>query len=367
MSFKNYCALAVFTATALGVQQSRASAQQCEAPPYVPPCVQPPCNQVPPEAPPTSPPPLAPPTQPTAPPTAQFAAPTPSGQISGESNSMGVQGLSIHFPEFNLQFPTIQLPSLVRYRRQPEMQLDQARAPMIQGPTAPYGPLLTTTHLASPNPTAPPPEAPQNTPKPLETPRSVAPPPTAPQCVPPRMSSDPPPAPGVADARSNERLRYELSCARQELLEYRREVQQLQRSIEVIAASRLGNGAAASPPIAQVGDTAAAGAPREQAATPAVDGHVGPMVLDLDNWEYAGAQPERAGASQEQAASLPDQAAPAPSEVPQAGPLAPVDNTRATGRASVTDPAGDAPVASPSPPPKPSFFARIRGWFSRSN
>ncbi len=287
MCFKNGCALAAFTAAAMGFAQSRAAAQQCEAPPYVPPCVQPPCNQVPPEAPPTAPPPMAPPTQTTAPPTAQFAAPSPSGQISGESNSMGVQGLSIHFPEFNLQFPTIQLPSLVRYRRQPEMQLDQARAPIIQGPTAPYGPLLTTTHLAAPNPAAPPPAAPEAPPT-TPTPKPLA-PPAAPQCVPPRMSSDPPPAPGVADARTNERLRYELSCARQELLEYRREVQQLQRSIEMIAASRLGDRAAVSqrnsqPPVAQTADTAAAGAPRDQLAVQATDSRPGPMVLDPDSW-----------------------------------------------------------------------------------
>jgi hypothetical protein len=62
---------------------------------------------------------------------AQFQAPAPSGQIAGASNSVGLRGLEIHFPELRFALPTLQLPSLVKFRREPHMQLDSASAPMI--------------------------------------------------------------------------------------------------------------------------------------------------------------------------------------------------------------------------------------------
>jgi hypothetical protein len=62
---------------------------------------------------------------------AQFQAPAPSGQIAGASNSVGLRGLEIHFPELRFALPTLQLPSLVKFRREPHMQLDPASAPMI--------------------------------------------------------------------------------------------------------------------------------------------------------------------------------------------------------------------------------------------
>ena len=62
---------------------------------------------------------------------AQFQAPAPSGQIAGASNSVGLRGLEIHFPELRFALPTLQLPSLMKFRREPHMQLDSASAPMI--------------------------------------------------------------------------------------------------------------------------------------------------------------------------------------------------------------------------------------------
>jgi hypothetical protein len=74
---------------------------------------------------------------------AQFQAPAPSGQIAGASNSVGLRGLEIHFPELRFALPTLQLPSLVKFRREPHMQLDSAMAPMIApasaAPAAPAG------------------------------------------------------------------------------------------------------------------------------------------------------------------------------------------------------------------------------------
>lgn len=74
---------------------------------------------------------------------AQFQAPAPSGQIAGASNAVGLRGLEIHFPELRFALPTLQLPSLVKFRREPHMQLDSASAPMIapaSGPPAGYAP-----------------------------------------------------------------------------------------------------------------------------------------------------------------------------------------------------------------------------------
>ena len=62
---------------------------------------------------------------------AQFQAPAPSGQIAGASHSIGLRGFEIHFPELRLALPTLQLPSLVKFRREPHMRLDPAEAPLI--------------------------------------------------------------------------------------------------------------------------------------------------------------------------------------------------------------------------------------------
>jgi len=62
---------------------------------------------------------------------ANFAAPAPTGQVAGASHSVGIRGLEIHFPELRFALPTLQLPSLVKFRREPHMQLDPASAPMV--------------------------------------------------------------------------------------------------------------------------------------------------------------------------------------------------------------------------------------------
>ena len=67
---------------------------------------------------------------------AQFQAPAPTGQIAGASNSVGLRGFEIHFPELRLALPTLQLPSLVKFRREPHMRLDPGEAPMISPASA---------------------------------------------------------------------------------------------------------------------------------------------------------------------------------------------------------------------------------------
>jgi len=65
--------------------------------------------------------------EPTAPP-GMFVAPPASGEVQGESNSLGVHGPALRIPESIIRLPTLQMPSLVKYRRNPEMLTDNARA-----------------------------------------------------------------------------------------------------------------------------------------------------------------------------------------------------------------------------------------------
>ncbi|MBC8115850.1 MAG: hypothetical protein H7062_15805 [Candidatus Saccharimonas sp.] len=63
-------------------------------------------------------------------------APPPSGEVSGESNSLGLHGFSLRIPESTLRMPSLQLPSMVRYRREPEMLTDHSRATFQSQPAA---------------------------------------------------------------------------------------------------------------------------------------------------------------------------------------------------------------------------------------
>lgn len=58
-----------------------------------------------------------------------FAAPPRSGTTFGASQGVGVEGFGLHFPAMSLRLPTLQLPSLVRYRTPAYMRLESANAP----------------------------------------------------------------------------------------------------------------------------------------------------------------------------------------------------------------------------------------------
>lgn len=66
-------------------------------------------------------------------PEGMFVAPGPTGDVSGEANSIGLRLGRIHIPEMSIPLPTIQLPHLVRYRRGPEMVTDAANASFQSG------------------------------------------------------------------------------------------------------------------------------------------------------------------------------------------------------------------------------------------
>jgi len=61
-----------------------------------------------------------------------------TGEARGESNSLGIKGLRVRFPEINLQLPSIELPSLYSIRRDAEMEFDGTRGPYVQGQPAEF-------------------------------------------------------------------------------------------------------------------------------------------------------------------------------------------------------------------------------------
>src|SRR5262245_1249837 len=117
-----------FTFLACGMLAAGISASAVAAPPgcgdrYAPPqgcgtrpCAPPPCQPPPCYYPPPAPcPPPYPPEE-----RVPYQRPEPSGRFVGESNSVGVRGLGIRFPELDLRLPTIELPSLFQSRTNPE-------------------------------------------------------------------------------------------------------------------------------------------------------------------------------------------------------------------------------------------------------
>jgi len=68
-----------------------------------------------------------------------FAAPPQTGTVAGATNSLGIRGLAIRFPAWDLRLPTLQLPSFVRYRTNAHMEIDSSTAPFVAAPTQAYG------------------------------------------------------------------------------------------------------------------------------------------------------------------------------------------------------------------------------------
>lgn len=61
-------------------------------------------------------------------PSGGYVAPPPTGETVGGSNSVGLRLGSLRIPEINIPLPTLKLPSLVHYKRAPEVYLDRAIA-----------------------------------------------------------------------------------------------------------------------------------------------------------------------------------------------------------------------------------------------
>jgi len=86
-----------------------------------------------------------PPGQPeSGPPPAQpesgaFAAPPRTGTAVGPTRSLGIEGFGLHMPAMTLRMPTLQMPGLVRYRREPRMLIDAAEAGFVDRTAREYG------------------------------------------------------------------------------------------------------------------------------------------------------------------------------------------------------------------------------------
>ncbi len=61
------------------------------------------------------------------------------GEVSGESNSLGLRLGTLRIPELSIALPTLQLPSLVKFRRNPTMHTESAEAPFVTGDVAQFG------------------------------------------------------------------------------------------------------------------------------------------------------------------------------------------------------------------------------------
>lgn len=196
--------------TALSILPLPMLAEEC----YVP--ASPRCAPPPVSAPAQSAPRFAPVQAPAAAP-ATFAAPPLGGQVAGESNSVGIRGMELHFPEWRIALPTLQMPTLVRFRRNPEMMLQGGTAPMVTGPQAAFAqvPLQANPAPAQPAPAQKPP---------VSAPAG---------CAPAPATTYAPPLPGAPELGASDGTYQELEQARQQLAEMR---QQLDRLVQATAA-----------------------------------------------------------------------------------------------------------------------------------
>lgn len=130
-----------FLTAACGLLPSMAAAQQCAAPCYTPQCVAPPM--------------AAPAAAPATAPLRNFLRAPGTGQTAGESNSIGLRLPTLHIPETRIGLPTIELPSLMRFRREAEMVFDHARGPLVSGDLQEFGNLPANAAPASAAPAMP--------------------------------------------------------------------------------------------------------------------------------------------------------------------------------------------------------------------
>lgn len=65
-----------------------------------------------------------------------FAAPPQTGAAVEGASRIGIRGFALRLPEVRLELPTLELPSIVRSRRGPHMEIDRAVAPYVQLPAA---------------------------------------------------------------------------------------------------------------------------------------------------------------------------------------------------------------------------------------
>lgn len=166
-----------------------------------------------------------------------FITGPPRGEVAGESNSLGLRLGTLRIPEINIPLPTVQLPSLVRYRRDAHMLTESSEAPYVESGVAEFG--------LSPRESAPAESAPV---KPESTPFIDDKERCAPPCYqcPPESGYAPQPYPPVprcpegcvsfqdsGDPWQNE-LQSRLMARERQIAELEGRIQQLQRAVETM-------------------------------------------------------------------------------------------------------------------------------------
>lgn len=72
----------------------------------------------------------------------QYVTGPPTGEYIGESESIGMRGFRIRFPEISFELPSIQFPSFFHSRRNAEVRTDSQLASFSERQPIPLGPLL---------------------------------------------------------------------------------------------------------------------------------------------------------------------------------------------------------------------------------
>lgn len=174
---------------------------------------------------------------------AMFAAPTPSGEISGERRGFSLPALELTLPSITLQTPQLRVLGAARHRRDAYMTVDGGRAPLVSGAPAMYAPV---SGAGFPITQAAPgvvrlnaaPEQAEAPAAPAPTAAPIPPSPTAaPHCAP--APGYPPPCPPSTTMRD------ELDRTRQEVQMLRSELARLARTAESTRAADLVQPAAA--------------------------------------------------------------------------------------------------------------------------
>ncbi len=92
----------------------------------------------------------------------QFVAPQASGTVKGGGNSVGVEGMSLHFPALTLRLPSLHLPHMFRLRKGARMLMDPSTAPYVEH--SPRSQVLGAIPAVSIPPNSPPQDSPSNSP-----------------------------------------------------------------------------------------------------------------------------------------------------------------------------------------------------------
>lgn len=177
-------------------------------------------------------------------PPTMFAAPPPGGEITGEQKSVGIRGFAITMPELRLELPTLHLPSVVQSRRNPEMRMDSARAPMVSGTPAAFGQIANAgVPTFQQQPITTPASAPQTKPP---TDSAGGPPPTKPAGVPGCVQSQA----ALFDPSAGHAQSDEIIEMRRAMIAYRQELDRLKRALDTVPHDATAEGDVPPPPAA---------------------------------------------------------------------------------------------------------------------